>query len=95
VLADLFFGIGGWAYVAWNVGLVLLFLFGLQGMAIIHFLFEKYKVPRLLWVLLVAGLVILAVSPGIGLFIVLVIPVFGISENWIRYRIPREAAPTE
>jgi uncharacterized protein YybS (DUF2232 family) len=95
VLADLFFGIGAWAYVAWNVGLVLLFLFGLQGMAIIRFLFEKYGLPRLLWVLLVAGLVILAVSPGVGLFIVLVIPVFGISENWIRYRIPREAAPTE
>jgi hypothetical protein len=95
VLADLFFGIAGWAYIAWNIGLVLLFLFGLQGMAIILFLFEKYRVPRLLWVLLVVGLVILAASPGAGLFIVLVIPILGVSENWIRYRIPREAAPTE
>jgi uncharacterized protein YybS (DUF2232 family) len=95
VLADLFFGISVWAYAAWNIGLVLLFLFGLQGMAIILFLFEKYRVPRLLWFLLVVGLVILAASPGAGLFIVLTIPVLGISENWIRYRIPREAAPTE
>jgi hypothetical protein len=95
VLVDLFFGISVWAYAAWNIGLVLLFFFGLQGMAIIMFLFEKYRVPRLLWFLLLVGLVILAASPGAGIFIVLVIPVLGISENWIRYRIPREAAPTE
>jgi hypothetical protein len=95
VLADLFFGISVWAYAAWNIGLVLLFFFGLQGMAIILFLFEKYRVPRMLWFLLVVGLVILAASPGAGLFIVLAVPVFGISENWIRYRIPREEAPTE
>jgi hypothetical protein len=104
VLADLFFGdspsfaffraVGG-PYVAWNVGLVLLFLFGLQGMAIVMFLFEKYHVPRVLWLLLVAGLFVLAASPGAGLFIVLLVPVLGISENWIRYRIPPEAAPTE
>jgi hypothetical protein len=95
VLADLFFGLSVWAYAAWNIGLVLLFLFGLQGMAIVLFLFEKYRVPRMLWFLLVVGLVILAASPGAGLLIVLAVPVLGISENWIRYRIPREAAPTE
>ncbi len=95
VLADLFFGISVWAFAAWNIGLVLLFLFGLQGLAIVLFLFEKYRIPRLLWFLLVVGLVILAASPGAGLFIVLLIPLLGISENWIRYRIPREAAPTE
>ncbi|MGA2381433.1 MAG: DUF2232 domain-containing protein [Spirochaetia bacterium] len=95
VLADLFLGISVWAYAAWNIGLVLLFLFGLQGMAIVLFIFEKYRIPRLLWFLLVVGLVILAASPGAGLFVVLAIPVLGISENWIRYRIPRETAPRE
>jgi hypothetical protein len=95
VLADLFFGISYWAYAAWNIGLVLLFLFGLQGMAIMLFIFEKHRVPRLFWFLLVGGLVVLAASPGAGLFIVLAVPVLGISENWIRYRIHREAAPTE
>jgi hypothetical protein len=29
----------------------------------------------------------------VGLFIILAVPLFGISENWIRYRIPREPAP--
>jgi len=100
VLADLVFGISGlglsWlAYTAWNVGLVLLFLFGLQGMAIVMFMFEKYRLPRLLWFLLVAGLFVLAAPGGAGAFIVLAIPVLGISENWIRLRIPRRDAPTE
>jgi hypothetical protein len=95
VLADLFFGISFWAYAAWNIGLVLMFLFGLQGMAIILFLFEKHRVPRPLWFLLIAGLVILAMSSGVGLFVLCAIPVLGMSENWIRYRIPRKAAPVE
>jgi hypothetical protein len=95
VLADLFFGISYWAYAAWNVGLVLLFLYGLQGMAILRFLFEKHGVPRILWLLLLAALAVLAASPRAGLFVVLAVPVFGASENWVRYRVPRSAAPTE
>ena len=100
VLADLFLGLSGrglslLAYAGWNVGLVLLFLFGLQGMAIVMFLFEKYRLPRFLWLLFVVGIVVLAASPGAGVFVVLIIPVLGISENWIRLRVPRSAAPTE
>ncbi len=100
VLGDLFLGISDrglsvLAYAGWNVGLALLFLFGLQGMAIVMFLFEKYRLPRILWFLLVVGIVVLAASPGAGVFIVLIIPVLGIAENWIRFRIPRGAAPTE
>jgi uncharacterized protein YybS (DUF2232 family) len=95
VLADLFFGISALAYVAWNIGLVLLFLFGLQGLAIIRFVFEKHGVPRFLWLLLIVGLAMLAASPRAGLFVILAVPAFGVSENWIRYRIPRDTAPTE
>jgi hypothetical protein len=100
VLGDLFLGISrlgvpALAYAAWNAGLALLFLFGLQGMAIAAFLFEKYRLPRILWLLLVVGIAVLGASPGAGLFFVLAIPVLGISENWIRFRIPRGAAPTE
>ncbi|HYW82935.1 MAG: hypothetical protein ACHQ1F_06275 [Spirochaetia bacterium] len=95
ILADLFFGISFWAYAAWNVGLVMLFLYGLQGMAILRFLFEKHGVPRFLWLLLIAALAILAASPGAGLFVILAVPLLGVSENWIRLRVPRSAAPTE
>jgi hypothetical protein len=95
VLADLFFGISFWAYVAWNAGLVILFLYGLQGMAILRFLFEKHGIPRLFWLLLLVVIAVLAASPRAGLFVMIAIPAFGVSENWIRYRVPREAAPTE
>jgi asparagine N-glycosylation enzyme membrane subunit Stt3 len=77
------------------VGLVLLFLYGLQGMAILRFLFEKHGIPRILWLLLVAGLAVLAASPRAGRVVILAVPLFGVSENWIRYRVPRSAAPTE
>jgi hypothetical protein len=95
VLADLFFGISAWAYLAWNIGLVILFLFGLQGLAIVRFVFEKHGVPRFLWLLMIVGLGMLGASPRAGLFVMLAVPVFGVSENWIRYRVPRDAAPTE
>jgi len=99
VLADLFLGLSEnglslLAYAGWNVGLGVLFVFGLQGMAIVMFLFEKYQVPRILWFLLLAGLAVV-VAQGRGVFFVLIIPVLGIAENWIRLRIPRRAAPTE
>ena len=94
VLADLFFGISAWAYVAWNIGLVLLFLYGLQGLAIVRYVFEKHGVPRFLWLLLIVGLAMLCASPRAGLFVMLAVPVFGLSENWIRYRVPRDTAPT-
>jgi hypothetical protein len=95
VLVDLFFHITPWAYAAWNIGIVMLFLYGLQGMAIIWFLFGKYHIPRFVWVVTVIMLALCALSPGAGVFVILAVPVFGISENWIRYRIPRDEAPKE
>jgi len=87
---DLWIGLSFASYAVWNIGLVMLFLYGLQGLAILRFLFEKHRLPRLLWFLLVVGLLVLAASPRTNLFIVIAVPVFGISENWIRYRV-REA----
>ncbi len=95
ILVDLFLGarsmatggVGGWQYAAWNVGLVVLILYGLQGLAILRFLFEKHGLPRFLWLLLIIGVVALAASPKAGLFVMVTLPVFGVSENWIRYRV--------
>ena len=95
VLADLFFGISFWAYAAWNAALVFLFLYGLQGLAILRYIFEKHGLPRLFWLLLLVAIAVLAASPRVGLFVMIAVPAFGVSENWIRYRVPREAAPTE
>jgi hypothetical protein len=77
----------GWAsYVVWNAGLVMLLLYGLQGLAILRFVFEKRRLPRLLWFVLLVGLVALAASPRAGIVVVFGVPLFGVSENWIRYR---------
>ena len=97
VLLDLFSGLGQWAYPVWNAVLIVLFLYGLQGMAILRFLFEKYRLPRLLWPLaiIVGGSLVFRGSPTAAAVILLLIPVFGVSENWIRYRVPRSPEPTE
>jgi hypothetical protein len=36
--------------------------------------------------------VALLASPGIGIVVLIGIPAFGVSENWIRYRIPLDSA---
>ncbi|HUI69483.1 MAG TPA: hypothetical protein VL354_03110, partial [Spirochaetia bacterium] len=103
VLADLFFSARsidawhaiGWQYGAWNIGLVMMFLYGIQGLAILRFLFEKHGLPRLLWLVLLIGLVILAASPRTGVFVAVVLPAFGVSENWIRYRVVAGREPNE
>ena len=95
ILADLFFHIASWSLVAWNVGLVIVFLYGLQGLAILRFLFEKHGLPRILWLMLIAAVAGLAASPRTGLFMMVALPAFGVSENWIRYRIPRKPDPVE
>ncbi len=78
--------IAWFSYVVWNVGLAMLLLYGLQGLAIVRFFFERRRLPRLLWVVLIAGLAALAASPRAGMVVVFGVPLFGASENWIRYR---------
>jgi hypothetical protein len=96
VLADLAFGISFWAYAAWNVALGVLFLYGLQGLAILRFLFEKHGLPRFLWLLLIAVVVLLSGNlDRVSVYVLIVLPAFGVSENWIRYRVPRGAAPAQ
>jgi len=82
-----------WIYCAWNVGLVILILYGLQGLSILRFLFEKHGLPRLLWLILLVGLIALAASPKAGLLVIVALPAFGVSENWIRYRIAAQREP--
>ena len=68
---------------AWNAALVMLFLFGLQGLAILRFWLERGGVARFLWPL---GVVALLVTPWLNVFTAVALPLFGASENWVRYR---------
>ncbi|HTP58461.1 MAG TPA: DUF2232 domain-containing protein, partial [Spirochaetia bacterium] len=101
ILADLFFGsrLSGPAmyaqYAAWNIGLIVVFLYGLQGLAIARFLFEKNGLPRLLWLLLLVVLAVLGASPRVGFFVILGLAAFGVSENWVRLRVVADRKPNE
>jgi len=91
VAADLALGLAGFSYVAWNIGLVMLLLYGIQGMAIVRFLFEKYHVGTGWWVLLLVGLGILLASPRLNIIFLFGIPLLGVSEQWVTYRIPERS----
>lgn len=89
VLADIAFGVGIAGYVGWNAGLIMLFLFGLQGLGVVQFAFARYSVSRTLRLLAYVVLVVLFLSPGANIAVVVGIPGLGVSEIWLRYRTRR------
>ncbi|MCX7029948.1 MAG: hypothetical protein NTU62_07480 [Spirochaetes bacterium] len=100
VLADLLRGdlrtSGAWlsyaSYAAWNAALVMLFLFGLQGLAILRFWLEKRGLARFVWPLAVAAVLAALVTPRLNVVAAVALPLFGASENWVRYRSGSAAA---
>jgi hypothetical protein len=91
IAADLFLGIAAFGYAAWNLGLAMLLLYGMQGLAIFRFLFEKHHIRRGWWILLMVGLGILLASPRLNIVFLFGIPLLGVSEQWITYRIPERS----
>jgi hypothetical protein len=82
----------GVSYAAWNAVLVVLFLFGLQGLAILRFWLEKRGVARFVWPLAVAVVLAALATPRLNAVVAVALPLFGASENWVRYRSDGEAA---
>jgi hypothetical protein len=71
---------------AWNALLIFAFLYGISGLGIIRFLLSKLKVrPGIRW-LLIIGIIILAMTPRIGIAVLILIPGLGVSEVWLKYR---------
>jgi hypothetical protein len=83
------------SYAAWNAAWIMLFLFGLQALAIVRFWIEQRGLPRFLWLALIALLGLAFASPQLNLAVSLALPLFGASENWVRYRVRREAPDPE
>ena len=71
---------------AWNVGLILLLLYGLQAIGILRHLMAKYDLPRGTRILSMVVLAVLLLSPRINVVFFFLIPGLGISETWIKYR---------
>lgn len=71
---------------AWNALLIFAFLYGISGLGIIRFLLSKLKVrPGIRW-LVIIGIIILAMTPRIGIAVLILIPGLGVSEVWLKYR---------
>ena len=86
VLADHLFSLGMVGYIFWNSSLILLFIYGINGLGLIKHLFKKYKVTQQKQRSLYMLIFILLIIPGMNLVVLLGIPGLGISELWVRYR---------
>ncbi|MBN1685057.1 MAG: DUF2232 domain-containing protein [Spirochaetales bacterium] len=86
VLVDYLVGIGAVAYAAWNIGSLMLFVYGMQGIGIVQTLLDRRNASKYLRVLLVAGIAVLIIWPGVNLVILIGLPVLGVSELWIHFR---------
>lgn len=91
VLVNNFRSLGFLGFLFWNTALIMLFLFGLTGFGIIRFLFEKFRLTRPLRFLFAFSLVILIMTPRVGIVFLLLIPALGVSEIWIKYRIKQRS----
>ena len=86
VLLDILVGLGALGLIAWNTCLIFLFLFGLEGIGIIKFLFNKYRLPSGMKWLFGIAIFLLLLFPRVNLAVMIFIPGLGISEIWIKYR---------
>jgi hypothetical protein len=74
-------------YAAWNGGMILLFVYALQGIAILRVLFRRYGVGKGLRIMVTAASVFVLLTPGINLVLIIGVPLLGVSEYWVHYRI--------
>lgn len=85
VLANRMLHLGPIGDAAWNLAMVGAFLYGLQGVGIVQYLFAHYNVARGFRFLLVVVVLILLFIPGVATIVLLAFPILGISELWIHY----------
>lgn len=86
ILADIFFGLKVAGYIVWNIGLIALFLYGLQGIGILRHLLGRANLGRGMQTFFIVMIVFLLIVPGINALILLGIPILGVSEVWIHFR---------
>ena len=73
------------APIAWNVGLVSLAIYGVQGVAIVWHFLGRRRVSRGVRAAAVAGIAIGLLMPGLNVVVGVGLPGLGVSEIWIDY----------
>ena len=91
ILGDIFFGVGPLGYFVWNAGLIFLFLYGLQGMGIIQHLLSRAEMTRGLQLFIIVMIIVVLFIPFLNILLIIGIPIFGVSEIWIKYRQPKRS----
>ena len=88
MIVDVFelLSLGIFSAIIWNCGIILLFLYGLQGFAIIRTLFERFRLPNSLRFMFQFMVLMLLFIPVANYIVIIGIPVLGISETWIDLR---------
>jgi hypothetical protein len=69
-----------------NVGLIFLFLYGIQGLSIIQHLLAKYNISGRWKTLLLLVMFMVLFFPPIAIAFYIIVPGLGVSEIWIKYR---------
>lgn len=78
-------------YALWNAALILLLFFTLQGAGIIWYLMIKKELSTGIRVLIVLGLIALLLIPVVNIAVIAGIPLLGVSEIWIKYRMEQRS----
>ena len=86
VLLDRLVPLGALRFVAWNSGLIMLFVFGMQGIGIILSFFYRRGISRIFRTLTMILLVFALFWPGFNLVVIFGLPGLGVSEVWIPLR---------
>ena len=85
VLVDRKISAGIIGYTGWNILLIMVTLYGFKGLGIIQNFMKILKFPPPMRMLIIFTLSLLLVQPGINYFILIGIPLLGVSEIWIKY----------
>lgn len=88
MLIDTVTGFQNILIIIWNLGLCCLVLYAVQGVSIIYFIGEKKRVGggRRSVVLIL----LLLLFPGMNVLVMIIIPILGISELWVKYRLEQD-----
>lgn len=85
VLGTRFADIGVLQYAVWNFGLICLMLYGVQGLSIMRFLFDRYGFGRLARAVILGAMILVLFMRGLNVALVLAIALLGVSENWVQF----------
>ena len=86
VLLDLLTELGPLRYAFWNVGMISLFVYGMQGIGIIRHQLIRRGASGWIRAAVAVGLVLMLFWPGVNFVVIVGVPGIGVSETWIHYR---------